>query len=73
MNLVDVKGYPGMQKDLHTGAIYPENRVEMQAHEMRKRRRAIADEKEIAAQNQINDLKNEIDDIKSMLQTLINK
>ena len=63
---VEVEGHPGFVRDMETGAILNINKTEL---DKMKRARAARRQKD----NEIQDLKNEVGEIKSLLMQLLEK
>lgn len=68
-NYVKIKDNDGLIKDLSTGAILNTDRTAILRHEKIKREA----EKEVRRENEINNLKSEISEIKQLLQMLVKK
>jgi hypothetical protein len=72
-NLLHVEGNPSLVRDLHSNAIVNTNKSEFETY-LRNRDIMLGRVNQIQVQNEkINKLENDINDIKSMLQQLINK
>lgn len=67
--LVDVSERPDLLKDVETGMIYVVDEKELNEYNAMKIRKSKAN----IIEQDINNLKSDIDDIKRMLTTLINK
>ena len=65
-DLVDIKGHPGYARVKNTGVILNINKNEIQAARERK-------EKRLEKEKEIQNLKDEVSDIKSMLKTIVEK
>ena len=72
-NLLHVEGNPSLVRDLNSNAIVNTNKSEFETY-LRNRDIMLGRVNQIQVQNEkINKLENDINDIKSMLQQLINK
>jgi len=69
MKIVEVEGSPELTKDLESGAIYFNDDMAIRKHNASKAKRDSSKQ----MQGEIDQLKNDIGDIKSMLEKLINK
>lgn len=65
-NYVKIKGHPNLVKDVNSGVILNINKTELEAARLKKQR-AKQQEKDII------DLKNEVSDIKDLLNKIIEK
>jgi hypothetical protein len=66
MNYIKVEGHPNLVRDKNSGAILNINKTEIEANRIRK-------EKEKQKDKEIEQLKNDVSEIKSMLNKLIEK
>ncbi|RAH15792.1 MAG: hypothetical protein CMB20_001285 [Methanobacteriota archaeon] len=66
MTFLKVKGHGGYIKDTHTGIVLNVNNSEIEQAKIRKKQRR-------QQQNEINELKNEVSDIKQMLTKIVEK
>lgn len=73
MNYLKVQGHDGLVRDISTGAIINTNRTEYETYMSRKK---MADQRELEISQHtedINILKNELQDIKSLILQLLHK
>lgn len=65
-NYVKVKGHPNLVKDINTGVILNINKTELEAARTKK-------EKDRQREKDIDDLKNEVSEVKTLLKKIIEK
>ena len=65
-NYVKVKGHPNLVKDMNTGVILNINKTELEAARTKK-------EKDRQREKDIDDLKNEVSEVKTLLKKIIEK
>jgi hypothetical protein len=66
MNYIKVEGHPNLVRDKNSGAILNINKTEIEANRIRK-------EREKQKNKEIEQLKNDVSEIKSMLNKLVEK
>jgi hypothetical protein len=66
MNYIKVEGHPNLVRDKNSGAILNINKTEIEANRIRKEREKQKDK-------EIEQLKNDVSEIKSMLNKLVEK
>ena len=66
MTFLKVKGHGGYIKDTHTGIVLNVNNSEIEQAKIRKKQKQ-------QQQNEVNELKNEVGDIKNMLTQIVEK
>lgn len=70
---VNIKGKDGLVRDISSGAILNSNRTEYENYLSRKQQSAKAKEQFKHQEEEINNIKNELCEIKQMLLALLNK
>ena len=65
-NYIKVKGHPNLVRDKNSGVILNINKTELEANRIRKQKQREKD-------NEIEQLKNDVSEIKSMLNKLVEK
>ena len=73
MNLVPVENKPGIFRDIDTNAIINKNTNDYNTYIQSRKRMKSKNERIEDLEQKVNDLSGDIGDIKSMLQSLINK
>jgi hypothetical protein len=69
MRLIDVANRPDLKKDVDSGAIYFNDGAAIRKHTAMKQR----NKKDIELRQEVESIKNDLESIKSMIATLINK
>lgn len=71
--MIKVEGHPNLVRDPKSGAVLNINSNEIEAARFRKESRKLQQEKEKQLYNDVDNLKNELSDIKGLLHKLVEK
>ena len=70
-NHIKVEGYPNLVRDLESGALLNMDHEKVRQINLRKKNRALLKIKEDATEERIHTIENDINEIKTMLSTLL--
>jgi hypothetical protein len=73
MNYIKVKGHEGLFRDPNTNSIINTNMADYQEYVSRKKMKGEENEKMKMLESEVSDIKNDLDEIKSMLRSFINE
>jgi hypothetical protein len=73
MNHIKVKGHEGLFRDPDTNSIINKNMAEYQEYISRKKSKNEENEKMKILESEVSNIKNDLDEIKSMLRSFINE